>query len=308
MIEPELRQLQQTLNQKADAIQHDFTALSEQLTALARRLLEARGVEQDPLLAEQAALRQQQQALAEDVNLWRDRARAALRQPSEEALRGFVTELLLGPDRPVSIAAGLVLHALDHPEEAGARAEAQRGPITPAGRLLERARTDFDLRGPDPAPRQREAVEFANRPGLAQDDAAVAELEAALEDTDPLVGEVAALTLIQLHRFRALRLSDLDAAHASVRRLARFKQRAVVPALIEILQTPRTGFVAGPGGGQDGFEAGNNLRSRLVALAVLVEWRSPLVQAAVRSRQHDRDPLMVEAANRALDVFPGEWS
>ena len=304
MIEPELRQLQQTLNQKADAIQHDFTALSEQLTALARRLLEARGVEQDPLLAEQAALRQQQQALAEDVNLWRDRARAALRQPGEDALRGFLTELLIGHDRPVSIAAGLVLHALDHPEEAGARAEAQRGPITPAGRLLERARTDFDLRGADPAPRHREAVGFANRPGLAQDDAAVAELEAALEETDPLVGEVAALTLIQLHRFRALRLSDLDAAHASVRRLARFKQRAVVPALIEILQTPRSGFAAD----KTGMAEANNLRSRLVALAALVEWRSPLVQAAVRSRQHDRDPLMVEAANRALDVFPGEWS
>jgi ribosome-associated protein len=69
---------------------------------------------------------------------------------------------------------------------------------------------------------------------MAQDDAALAEIEAALDDPDPHVGEVAALTLIQIHRFRALRLSDLDASHASVRRLAKVKQRAVVEALEDI--------------------------------------------------------------------------
>ena len=303
MIDPELRQLQQTLNQKADAVQHAFGALSERLAALARKLMEARGVDEAPILAEQAALCDQQQALAGEVNVWRDRARAVLRQPSEEALRSFLAELLAGHDPGVGAAVSIVLHALDHPEEAQARAQPQGRPTTPAGRLLERARTEFDLRGADPAPRQREAVEFANRPGLAQNDEALAELEAALEDADPLVSEVAVLTFIQIHRFRALRMGDLDAAHASVRRLARVKQRAVVPVLIEILQTPRTGFAAGQGG----MAEANNHHSRLVALAGLVEWRSPQVQAAVRARQHDRDPLMVAAAHRALEVFPGEW-
>ena len=305
MILPELGQLQQALSQKADAVQHEFVTVSDALHALGRRLTEARGADEDPLLAEQAALTERQQALAGAVNTWRDRARAVLRQPGEEALRAYLAELQAAGDDPaVHEAVAAVQHALDHPEEAGTRAEQRRGPTTPAGRLLERARTDYDLRVSDPAVRQREALQFANRPGLAQDDEALAELEAALDDQDPRVSEVAALTVVQIHRFRAQRLGDLDAAHASVRRLAKLKHPAVVPALIEVLETPRTGFVAGT----DGLAEGDNLRSRLVALAGLVEWRSPHVQAAVRKRLHDRDPRMAEAASRALEVFPGEWA
>jgi hypothetical protein len=303
MILPELRQLQQALDRKADAVQHAFSDTSTALHQVARRLIEARGVDEAPILAEQAALGEQQQALAAEVNVWRDRARLVLRQPDEEALRGYLAELLAAGDPAVGAAVAAVVYALDHPEEAEARAQALGTPTTPAGRLLARARAEFDLRGSDPVPRQRAAVEFANRPGQAQDDAALTELEAALYDADPLVSEVAALTVIQVHRFRALRLGDLDAAHASVRRLAKLKHRAVVPALLEILESPRTGYTAG----QAGVEAGDNLRSRLVALGALVEWRSPLVQLAIRKRQHDRDPVMMEAANRALEVFPGEW-
>jgi hypothetical protein len=52
---------------------------------------------------------------------------------------------------------------------------------------------------------------------------------------------------------------------------------------------------------------GNNRRSRLVALASLVEWRTPAAQSAIRARLRDRDALLVEAAQRALALFPGEW-
>lgn len=305
MIVPELNQLQQALNRKADQLQHEFSALSEELHAVGRRLVEARGVDEAPILAEQAALGEQQQTMAAEINVWRDRARAVLRQPGEAALRAYLDELAAAASDSDEIGEALaaVRFSLDHPEEANQRRQDQGRPTTPAGRLLDRARSEYDLRGSDPAPRQRAAVQFANRPGIGQDDAALAELEAALDDADPHVNEVVVLTLIQLYRFRALRLGDLDAAHASVRRLAKLKHRGVVPALIEVLETPRTGYVAGEGGMVDG----DNLRSRLVALAALMEWRSPHVQTVIRKRQHDRDPRMMEAANRALDVFPGEW-
>jgi hypothetical protein len=307
MIVPELKQLQQALDRQADQVQHEFSALSEDLHQVNRRLVEARGVDEAPIVAEQAALAERQQALAAEVNVWRDRARLVQRQPGEEALRAYLDELEAGEvDDEVREALAAVRYSLDHPAEAEARRQQQQGrPATATGRLLDRARGEYDLRGSDPAPRQRAAVEFANRPGAAQNDDLLAELEAAADDPDPHVSEVVTLTLIQVHRFRALRLGDLEAAHTSVRRLAKVKHRAVVPALLEILETHRTGYVAGAGAGQ--MVEGDNLRSRLVALAALVEWRSPLVQAAVRKRLHDRDARMAEAATRALEVFPGEW-
>ena len=182
----------------------------------------------------------------------------------------------------------------------GIKGGAAAKPTSPAGRLIQRARTEYDLRGSDPAPRQRNAVEFANRPGMAQDDAALAEIEAALNDPDRMVREVAALTAIQLHRFRAVRLADLDAAHDSVLRLTRLNHPAVVPALIDVLEHPRTGFV-------NGDEEGNNDRSRRVALTRLVEWHTADAQHAIRRRQFDRDPQVVHVAERALELFPGEW-
>jgi hypothetical protein len=306
VIDPLLRQLQQALNRKADAVQRDFSALGAELYALGRQLVDTRSGDTEALLAEQAALREKQLALADEINVWRDRSRAVLRQPDEAALQAYLAELQTAGDADVSAAAEAMRQALAHPEEAQAALERQAAarPANPAGRLLERARTEFGLRDADSTARQREAVEFANRPGQAQNDEALAELEAALADPDAAVSDVSALTLIQAHRFRALRLSELDAAHASVRRLARLKHRAVIPVLIEILETPRTGFVPG----EAGMLEGNNRRSRLVALATLVEWRTPAAQIAIRARQHDRDPQMAEAADRALALFPGNWS
>jgi hypothetical protein len=307
MIAPELRQLQQALNQRAEAIQRDFVAASERLHELGRRLVEARGVNEAPILAEQEALRAAQQALAAEVNQWRDDARAVLRQPDDDALARLLAELHARGDGAVRAAVEAVQLALADPSAAVAAREQGRavGAVTPAGRLIERARTSYDLRGVDAAERQRAAVEFANRPGLAQDDQVLAEIEQALtQESDPFVLDVVLLTAIQLHRFRAMRLGDLDAAHLSVRRLARLKHPAVIPVLIEILSRPRTGFASGP----DGVAETDNLQSRLVALGSLVEWRTAQAQNAIRARQHDRDPRMMAAATRALELFPGNWS
>ncbi|MGH2523401.1 MAG: hypothetical protein ACRDH2_12935 [Anaerolineales bacterium] len=304
MIGQELRQLQEALNRKADSVQREFTAVGDQLKVIGRRLLE-RNVDREPLLAEQEALRARQQALAGEVNLWRDRARGVVQQRSDELLRAFLRDILaaLPGDEAVRPAVEHVLYLLDAPEEELAKLaqrQAQARPTTPAGRLLERARTEFDLRGSDPAPRQRAAFEFANRPGMAQDEAAIVEIEAALEAPDPTVREVALLTAIQLHRFRALRLADLDAAHASVERLARLDHPSVIPVLIAVLETPRTGFTQGV--------EGNNRPARLVALRRLAEWHTAEAQNALRARQSDRDPAIATEAAQALDASPGEWT
>lgn len=309
MIGTGLRQLQEMLNRKADAVQREFIAVGERLQALSRRALEAGLEDRARLLTEQEALHETQRTLAGQVNLWRDRARAVLRQQSDEALRAFLAELLAEADEAVKPAVQHVLYLLDAPEEELAQlaqGQTRARPTTPAGRLIERARTEFDLRGQDPAPRQRAAVEFANRSGMAQNDEALAELEAALEDTDPLVREVVSLTLIQMLRFRAMRLGDLDVVHEAVKRLARLNHPAVIPVLIEILETPRTGFMRGEG--EAGMVEASNTRSRGVALTRLVEWRTPEAQAAVRARQFDREPPIILAAARALEMFPGEWS
>ena len=86
MIGQGLRQLQEALNRKAGAVQHEFNAVAEKLQALSRRIAEARGADPAPLIAEQEALREQQRILAGEVNLWRDRARGALRQESDEGM------------------------------------------------------------------------------------------------------------------------------------------------------------------------------------------------------------------------------
>jgi hypothetical protein len=303
-----LNLLFQALTRKADAVQRDFGAMGEELQLLGRRLVNAPPGETGPLLGEQAALRERQQALAGQINLWRDRARAALRQPDDASLQAFLNDMEAASDPATD---GGVLGAvqttrefLAHPEQAAALiASAAAAVATPAGRLLQRARTDPALRAEDPASRQREAVEFANRPGLAQNDQALGELEAGRADPDPPVADLAALTLIQCHRFRALRLGELEPAHQSVRWLARLKHRAAIPALIEVLETPRSGYVPG----ETGPVEATNRRSRLVALAALVEWRTAPAQAAVRARQFDRDPQMAAAAERALTLFPGDW-
>lgn len=308
MVGRELRHLQEILNHKADVVQREFIAAGEELRDLSRKIEEADGAERERLIATRSALHERQQAIADEVNEWRDRARAALRQPSEEALRAFLHDLAAGDDESVRSGAGRVLKMLDatDAELAQAAEDQQRArarPTTPVGRLVERARTEYDLRGDDPAPRKRAAFEFANRAGMAQNEDALAELEAALGDEDATVKEVVTLALVEMHRFRALRLSDLDVAHASVERLARVQDRAAVRVLVEILETPRTGFTQGEGGVREG----NNGRSRLVALARLAEWHSAEAQAALRGRRFDRDSQIADEAQRLLDASPGDW-
>lgn len=302
-----LRQVQDALNRKADGIQREFVAASERLDEISRLMLELGEDERRTLRAEQAGLRERQQELADEINRWRERGRRVLTQPGQGSLRAYLNDLLALEDPIVTPAVKHALYLLDAPEEELARlAESPQraSAVTPAGRLLTRARTEYDLRGADPAERLRAAVEFANRPGMAQDDDAIAEIEAALSDADPLVRETSALTAIQLHRFRALRVADLETAHRSTQRLAQIKSPAAIPVLIEILEKPRTGFVQG----ERGPEERDNARSRMVALLRLVEWHTGDAQKALRARQFDRDANIVRAAARALDLFPGEWT
>jgi len=301
-----MRQLQEVLNRKADAVQREFNAVGEKLQGLSHKVMEARGADREPLVAEQAALREKQQTLAREINQWRDRARAGLRPQGGEVLQAYLDELLATQEESIRPAVERVRYLLTASEEelAGlAQTRERASPTTSAGRLLERARAESDLRGDDPAPRQKTAFEFANRTGMAQNDEALAELEAALEDKDPRVQEMAALSLIQMYRFRARNLSDLDAVQRCVERLTRLKHRAVIPVLIEILETPRTGFASGAGG----MSEGNNNRSRAAALQCLAEWHTPEAQAAVQARRRDRDPHIAEEATHLLEAYPGEW-
>jgi HEAT repeat protein len=175
---------------------------------------------------------------------------------------------------------------------------------TPVGRLLERARTEYDLRVSDPAIRMKEAIAFANRAGMAQDEDSMAEIVAAMDDPDPLVRELAIFTSIQLLRFRALRLADLGEAHAAVQQLTQIPHPAIVSVLIEIVEQPRVGYI------QEGDEStqADNSRSRMVALLKLVEWHTAEAQLALQKLKFDRDPHIVKAAQRALELFPERWN
>lgn len=303
MIGQELRQLQEALHRQADNVQREFVTLGEQLKVISRQLGE-RDSDKTALAAEQATLRDRQQTLAGDINQWRDRARALLQQRSDDALRDYLTTLRDVSEPPLRPQVEHALFLLNATEEELAQLAQKAAPTqstTAAGRLLERARTEFDLRGTDPAARQRAASEFANRPQMAQDDAIVAELEAALEATDPTVREVAALTVIQLHRFRALRMADLDKVQASVERLTQINHPAVIPTLVALLENARSGF-AEVGGDV------SNRRSRLLVLERLAAWHTAEARRAIQARQQDRDFHIAEAARRALEENPGEWA
>jgi hypothetical protein len=302
-----LRQLQDALNRKADTIQHEFVAASDRLQVVGKLLLETRGEEREKLRLEQTALRERQQALAQEINLWRDRARKVLQTRGGEALREFIRQFLTAEETEIRAAAEHALYVLDASEEElakMARPTTDFEEKTPVARLLQRARTEWDLRGTDPGARIRGAVEFANRPGMAQNLDAIAELEAAVDDPDPLVRELVILTIIQLYRFRAMRLADLEQAHQSAQRLAQINHVSVIPVLVEVLENPRSGFINGESGPVDA----DNGRSRLVALLRLVEWHTADAQAALRGRKFDRDPAIVRAAAKALELFPGDWS
>lgn len=302
------RSLQETLTQQADQYQRDFSAVTEDLKALQRRLKEAPPEGRDALLAQLTSLHARQQTLAEQINTWRDRARAVARQPGEPALRAFLAELQQAEAPDVQAAAGRVLQVLDTPEAELAKLAAEiahpRSVTTPATRLLQRARTEYDLRGANPQPRKTAAVEFANRPGLLNDNDTLAELEAALTDADPLVREVATQTVVQIHRLRAMRLAELESAYASVQRLRQIDDPAVIPVFIEILTHPRSGYLMEAAGPREA----DNARMRRAALGGLVEWHTPAAQQAVRACHYDRNPEVVKLAALALELYPGEWT
>lgn len=301
-----LRAVQDALNKKADSIQHEFVSLSQTLDDIGRQIVELRGGDTAALRAEQASARERQEQLAEEVNLWRQRGRDVTQQKSQTALRAYLEELATLNEPAIQTAAKHAQFLLDAPEEELdrlAQSADRARETTPAGRLLARARSAYDLGVDDPVARKRGAVEFANRQGMAQDDLALAEIEAGIQDEDPRVRDIAVLTAIQIHRFRATRVADLELSHASVKRLAAMDHAEVVPILIEILEKPRTGFVD-----QGGVSVeSDNGASRMLALLRLVEWHSADVQKTFRALQFDQDPKIVQAAAHALELFPDPW-
>ena len=298
-----LRQLEEVITEHADSLQRKFIQLSSTLDDLGKQMLELRGDEKKTARMKQKDLRMQQQELAEEINRWRKRARDVTHQSGMQSLLAYLDELeSLGVDG-VSYAVKRTRQLM----ESGGDGETNQ-PQAPAfreqtavQRLLERARTDYILRGTDVGVREREAVTFANQTGMAQNDQVLQELRAGLDDGDPLVREVAYLAIIQLLRFRAVRLADLDAAHLAVKELAKLNHTAVIPVLIEILEQPRSGFVHGD-------QEADNGSSRLVALLRLVEWHTADAEQAVRGRLRDRDKQIVRVASRALDLFPAPWT
>jgi HEAT repeat protein len=125
-----------------------------------------------------------------------------------------------------------------------------------------------------------------------------------MASSDPVVADVAMRTMVQILRFRAVRSAELDLVRAAVHKLVKIKDPSVVPVLIEILKNPRQGYLLVDGNLQEG----SNGSSRLQALIALVEWRTKEAQDAIRTRRLDRDPDIVNAAERALEAFPGDWS
>jgi hypothetical protein len=311
MFAQSLRRLQDTLNNKADLYQREFIAVSEQLRPYPRRITDEPSAEvREKLLVELANLQDQQRVLADLVNVWRDRARLVLRQSGDAELREFLAELKVSEDLFVQEAAERVLFVMDAPEDELARLAAETShreilPTTAVGRLIERAGKEFDLRGVDPKPRRAAAIEFANRPGMLQNDEALAELEASLNHPDPLTREIITHTFIQLHRLRALRVAELDIGHASIKRLRRLDDPVVIAVFIEVLQNRRTGYVTGEDG--QSTQTAND-RTRRVALGGLVEWHTPEAHRAVQQCQYDQDPQIVKLAAVALELFPGEWT
>ena len=117
MIGQGLRQLQEVLNRRADAVQREFIAIGEKLQALNRKILEAHGDERTPLLAEQEALHTNQAALAGEINVWRDRGRAVMHQRSDAELRAVLAELVALHDEAIQPAVDHALFLLNASDE-----------------------------------------------------------------------------------------------------------------------------------------------------------------------------------------------
>jgi hypothetical protein len=303
----ELRELAQVLDLKVTSIQKEFTSVADRLAALRRKWVEVEEPERPGIVKEQEVLKEKQLLLAEQINIWRDRLRS-VEMPLGEAATKASLEEMLGCGDPQVFAAvenAKRLMAMDPEEKAVLFSKAAAvSANTPVGRLMERARSSYDLRTGGPGVRQEVAVEFANRSGISQDDSVVADLEEALQNTDAILSDVAARTLIQILRFRAVRAAELDTVFQAVQKLVKIKNPLVIPVLIEILRTPRQGYVYVNGNLQEG----SNGTSRMLALISLVEWRTREAQDAIRTRMNDRDPDIFNAAEKALQAFPGEWT
>lgn len=301
-----LRQVQEALDRKGNLVQQEFIRMSDELDELSHKIVEADGEEKKALKEEQRALRERQRQVAENVNVWRTRSREVLTQSGESTLRTYLNSLLELDEPGIVPAIEQALQLLDTPPE-------ERGPIdaapdwqaqSPVGRLIERARSEYDLRASDAGVRHREAVTFANRPGLAQDEKILNDIEEAMTDPDPLVAELATLTTIQLYRFRATRFADLDISHDAVQYLARLNHPGVIPVLIEVAERKRVGYVSQGG---EHVERPND-RSRMVALLRLVKWHTAEAKLAIKKLRYDQDTHIVKAAERALELFPGPWT
>jgi hypothetical protein len=303
----EFRDLKMVLDRKVTTVQRQFTAVADRLAVLRRQWVEEEETERPRILKEQEELKTKQSMLADQVNIWRDRVRVIENPTSEKATQAALDEFLTCGDPEVieAVTKAKQLLAMDPAEKAALFNQAAAATAnTPVGRLVQRAQTSYDLRNGGPTFRQEAAVEFANRSGMSQDDAVLAELETAVGNSDPIVSELALRTLIQILRFRAVRVAELDTAQAAVQKLVKIPSSLVVPVLIEILKNPRQGYVMVDGNLQEG----TNGTARLQALIALVEFRTKDAQDAIRMRRYDRDPNIANAAERALQAFPGEWS
>ncbi|MBN1439609.1 MAG: hypothetical protein JW929_09390 [Anaerolineales bacterium] len=306
MIILELRELAMVLDRKVTALQREFTRLADRLVVLRRKWTEEEETERPKILKEQETLKEKQLLLAEQVNIWRDRLRAIENPSGEKALLASLEESLACGDAEVVAAVQRAKQLLEmDPEEKAAlfNQTVSAASNTPVGRLIQRAKTSYDLRNGGPVTRQEVAVEFANRSGVAQEDSILSELEAAAQDSDPVVSDVCLRTLVQILRFRAVRAAELDTVHAAVVKLTKIRNSVVVPVLIEIMKNPRQGYLMVDGSLQEQ----SNGPSRLQALIALVEFRTKEAQTAIRTRRFDKDPSVANAAERALQAFPGEW-
>ena len=302
-----LNEVQKAIGKKADEIQKEFIEICEKLEEIGRLILESRGEIKEQLQSEQKKLRVRQQELAEEVNLWRDRAKSVKQQRSLESLKKFLNDLIPEVEPHIRSILERTITLIDTPQEELADiAQAQTASLaaTPASRLIERARFSYDLRGSDPVERQRAAVEFANRPGMTLDDNAIAEIEKAIEDEDPLVKEVAVLTTIHLHRYRALRSADPTLVYNSVKKLTQINHPAVIPGLIEIIEQPQRTYTTGGGSAEEEI----HVKTRMIALLRLVEWHTSDALTAIQKRRFDQNKQIARAAERALELFPGAWT
>lgn len=303
-----IRQLQEILERKAKSVQSSFTAISKQMSDLSSDMHRLSGEEHKQALAEQNELRARQQEVAQEVNHWREYARQIVLQGGEKRLQKFVEGILPHADAELEVELKDILFLLQNPEEMQLRfdqANSQLDLRTPVARLVERARTNYDIRQVDDRARREAAVEFAGRQGILQNQEVITELETVLEtETDEYVLETIQFTIIQIYRYRAVRLADMDVAHDAVKRMTRFSHPIVIPALIDVLENPRSGFSEKNGHS----ETVENIRSRTICLLRLVEWHTPEARQAIYLRRFDKDQGIANLAEKAISLFPGEWA